>query len=232
MSQGDCQWCHGIPSSGPLPCVECLARSGRRRRWTREEDFVIRDLFGVITPAGIQREIYQRTGLSRSLISISVRASRLGIDYKTNQPDYTVHEIAKVLMIGVHVLRGMIDRGLIQTHGAGKCLLISPAEFGRLSMQFPPPPARWISRREMMRRLGYGEAQSSRLLIGGAIRGVRRGGRWYVDADHVDEIAAEMRSKVETRRSWRDVPGLDATRERARQYARNRRIEKGQGVRR
>jgi hypothetical protein len=86
---------------------------------------------------------------------------------------------------------------------------------------FSQKPARSMSKQQAMAVLGYSETHFSRLLNGGVIRGVRIAKLWYVDADHVEQIAREMKRNGTIRMDLSAAPGMDKERSRGRAYYHN-----------
>jgi hypothetical protein len=192
-----------------------------KRNWTLQEDDVIERYYGAERLETIQRRILKETGSPRTMAAIVIRATRhLGLDHRTAPGEFTVAEAAEALGVKKSLLYRRIGKGLIKSTGRGKCLFIPAEEMERLEQEFPKPPERSMTKREAMRVLGYGESHITRLLIAGAIRGVKRGDRWFVDADHVAELIAEFRRTGATRREWGDLPYLEEQRAKAREYAR------------
>jgi hypothetical protein len=198
--------------------IDLQAFAAPKRNWTPQEEDVIEQLYGLEKPETIQKRILKETGSPRSIAAIIVRAQRLGLDHRTAPGEFTVREAAEELGVTMALLYHRIGRGLIRSTGRGRCRFIPIEEMERLQQEFPTPPARSMTRPEAMRALGYGEAHMSRLLIAGAIRAVKRGERWYVDADHVEELVDELKRTGATRLTWGPNDTIEANRASYRDY--------------
>jgi hypothetical protein len=212
-------------------CLDCLARAGVNRNWSKAEEDILFDMYGAVLPAAIQRALFKQTGTARARNAIIMHAGKLGIDHRTNQAEMTIPDAAKLLDVTRDVIYELIRRGFIKPGGRGKCHLLSDNDVEFLKDVFPPAPARCMTAPEAMARLGYGTTHMSRLLQAGAIRAVKRGHRWYVDADHVDELAAAMKKSGAVSVSWGDLPRLQMEREKFKQQVPKRR-ERRQEARR
>lgn len=213
------------PVTEDLRCIDCQAKAAGKRDWTDAEEALIEQYYGAVKPAELQRRILKATGSPRSRNAVIVHAGHMNLDYRTNQDGITIADAARELGLGRHHIDRLVRSGLIKSFGRGKVRLMPLAALARIREIYPPLPARALTKTQAMRKMGYCESHFTRLLIAGAIRGVRHGERWYVDADHIDEMVAEMKKSGDTRRQWKDVPHLEAERARARLYSRTRRKE-------
>ncbi len=199
--------------------IDLQAMAAPKRNWTAAEDDVLFDWYGLEKPAALQRRILRETGSPRSIAAIIVRAGALNLDHRTASGYLTVKEAAAELGISVHVIHHRVRTGSIKYKGRGKAGLLSDETMEQLRKEFPPAPAKSMSKTQAMRALGYSETHFTRLLVAGVIRGVRRGERWYVDAEHVEQLVAEFKREGVTRREWGDLPHLEAERAKARAYS-------------
>lgn len=206
--------------------IDVQAFAAPKRTWTQAEDDIILDFWGLEKPETLQKRILKETGRPRSIDAVMVRGHTLGLDYRTAQGYFSIADAARELGIKPWPLYHRINAGTLKTLGRGKCRFIPEEEMARLRKEFPPPPARSMSRSEAMRALGYGEGHMSRLLIAGAVRAVKRGERWYVDADHVQELVEEFKRTGATRHDWGQLPHLEDHRSRARDYYHERRRQR------
>lgn len=203
--------------------IDLLANAAPKRNWTPAEDDVLFERYGLDKPATIQKHILRETGHPRSVGAIIIRAGKLGLDHRTAQGYLTVKEAAQELQIHIDIIYERVRDGLIKYVGRGKAGLLSDETIEELRREFPPLPARSMTRLEAGGILGYSDSHMGRLLKAGAIRGVRRGSRWYVDADHVEQIKAEFKLSGQATLDWGSLPVLEEERTRAREYARGRR---------
>lgn len=195
-------------------------------RWTPEEDAVLRRAWGERNPAWIRRRLKQM-GYERTVTAVQIRAGKLKLHYRDNLTDFTVQQVAAWLGVAPGLVHDRIRHGRIRirrrTSSDGRLLRISPEEFERLQGEFPPPPKRWIGRTAFMRRMGYSDTHSSQLLRAGVVRGVKRGGRWFVDLDDVERLEAELRRTGRVKLDLTSYSTMDEDRRKARDYARQRR---------
>jgi hypothetical protein len=190
--------------------------------WTPEETADLARLFAISRPENIARALKKKTGVDRTPTAIQVKANKIGLDTSRSTGLYNVREAAEKVGVSVHVIYEAIERGVVEPIGKRKALFLRPSAIKKLRAIYPPPPRRWISRQEMMRRLGYGEAHACRLLINGAIKGVKRGGRWYVDALYVERMEQELLKSGAIRLDLKGCRGFDRERVRCKDYQRTR----------
>ncbi len=203
--------------------IDLQAMAAPKRNWTQAEDDVLVVYYGLEKPAALQRRILRETESLRSVDAIIARAGALNLDHRTASGYLTVKEAAAELGISVHVIHHRVKIGAIQYKGRGKAGLLSDETMEQLRKEFPPAPAKSMTKTQAMRALGYSETHFTRLLVAGAIRGVRRGERWYVDAEHVEQLVAEFKREGVTRRDWGALPHLEAERAKYREYVGKRR---------
>ena len=200
--------------------------------WTPEEDAILQERYHLERPAAVARRIARETGLQRSSNAVKIRAGKLGLDSRRSETDFGLAEAAELLGVSYHMVIHAAETGRIKLRGRGKSRFITLEEFAKLEALFPPQPARSMTKPEAMARLGYVCSHMSRLLTAGTIRGVKRGGRWYVDADHVEQLVAEMKATGEVRRSWGEHAGLEVFREKWRAEVSRHRSERRRAARR
>lgn len=190
----------------------------KRHNWTRAEDDVLETWYGLITAEQIARRVTKVSGIERTKNAVVCRAGALRLDYRTAQDGISVADAARELAISPHVLYPMIAAGKVKVRGRGHCRLISFEGLEQLRAIFPQPPERSTTVTKARKRLGYSDVHFLRLLHAGVIRAVKRGSRWYVDADQVEKLAKEMRQSGRVRLDLSSVRALDEERAKTRAY--------------
>lgn len=186
--------------------------------WTPDEDAILLKSYHLEKPATLARRIERECGTKRSPTAVQLRARRLGLDTRRSDVEFSVKETAETLGTAIWNIYHLAEKGVIKPKGRGKNMFITLEDFEKLEALYPAPPERSYTKTQAIRILGYSETHITRLLKAGALRGVRRGERWYVDADHVDALVAEMKRTGETRRDWGDLPHLNDERRKCREY--------------
>jgi hypothetical protein len=196
-----------------------------RMEWTQAEENILSDLYPLMPLRDVPAALAKRTGRLRTAESIQCKASRMNLDYRQADGLFSLQQAADAAEVSIGVVWYAIHSSKVQTVGKGKARFLRVKQVERLMEIYPPSPGKWVTRGELMRRLGYGEAHSSRLLRAGVIRGIRSGGRWLVDADHLDEVEREMRQSGVTRLDLSTYPTFDEMRRECREYGRRRYAE-------
>jgi excisionase family DNA binding protein len=180
--------------------------------WNRAQDDIIEAHWGFRSSRTIAKLIARETGVVRSHHAVRSRACKLNLDHRTNQAAVSIADAVRETGVSRQKVRRLIDKGVIKATGSGVLRLIKYDDLDVIRQAYPVASFRAISTPEARKILGYTHARLTMLLQTGAMRGMLSGGRWLVDADHVDEIARQLRRTGATRLSWKHVPGLDAER--------------------
>lgn len=169
-------------------------------RWNEQELEILRLKYGLLKPFRIRGLIKRATGRVRSVNAIKLKANRLGLNANNPETFFTVKEIARFCELTKEKIYHAIERGIIKANSGANVLLISSEQIDALIEHYKPIPDGYtLTKQDLMRVLGYSETQATRLLLSGAIRGVKHGERWYVDKTHVESIAAKMKATGATR---------------------------------
>jgi hypothetical protein len=191
---------------------------GRGPNWNDAEDDILDAWYGLETAEKISRRIKRATGRYRSAAAVALLARKLKIDHRTNQAGVTIADAARELGITLHTLCHQVTVGNVRTFGSGKVKFIDFDDLEQLRAKYPAPPARSTTVTKARKLLGYGETQMVRLIKGGVVRAVKRGERWYVDMDHVEQLARQMKTRGVVRLNHRDNPAMEAERAHNRDY--------------
>ncbi|MBT9547662.1 MAG: hypothetical protein IV090_19880 [Candidatus Sericytochromatia bacterium] len=192
-------------------------------KWTHVEKEFLIDNYGKYSPAQLAKKLFELTGICRSKNAVVITAGRMGLDHRRVTEAITIQDAAELSNTTVHIVRHAIKQGVIKPKKTtGRCVLLDVSELDKLEAKYPSvPPGYTMTKQQLMAKLGYGETQATRLLKGGVIRGIKRGDRWHVDANHVEEWVQKMREEGLTRL---DLSGfqtsyLQSEREKMRAYA-------------
>lgn len=172
--------------------------------WTEAEDALMREHYGKARVAVLAGMLRAATGIERSIPSLWVRAHNLGLAGGPERADglLSVAEVGRRLGIPYNTLDVMRIRGKLAAERHGARWYVQPEEMERLRGMFAPAPERHMSAKAAAKRLGYTWGYVCHLLKAGNLRGVLRGRTWYVDAEHVEQLAAELMKSGATRYDW------------------------------
>lgn len=189
-----------------IHCVECLAIArppdNYQRRWTVAEEVILEEDWGRVSNREIAERLFLAGFQARTANSIKVHGKRLYGPARKAQPHlWTRGQLCEEFQVSGDVVQEARLKGVIVPVSTAGTLLFDQEAYDTLATLYPPPPPRSIRAPEAARRLGYNRHHINELLRAGAIRGVMRGKTWYVDEDHVQEIAARMRESG-TRLRW------------------------------
>lgn len=192
-----------LPPDG-LHCVECLALARRpnnhERKWSPAEEAMLREDWGLRGDRGIAERLFRAGFQPRTATSVKVHGKRICEPKRQAKPQlWTRHDLCEALQVSRHVVQEARLAGLITPVSSAGALLFGDEAYETLARIYPPPPERSISAPEAARLLGFNRHHVDQLARHGGIRGVFRGMRWYLDADHVDELVA---AKGEGRMQW------------------------------
>lgn len=200
---GEERW---IPPAS-IHCVECLALARRpdnhERRWSPGEEVILEEDFGRVPNPEIAERLFRAGFQPRTAQSVKVHGQRrLGPARKAQPHLWTVRQLVQELQVSRDIVQEARLAGIITPVSSAGTLLFEQDAYDTLAKLHPPPPTRSIPATEAASRLGYNRHHVDRLLREGALRGVMRGKVWYVDEDHVEQIAAKLRESGEARIRW------------------------------
>lgn len=90
-----------------------LCKPGGHARWTREQDDRLKDLVGRLS----DREVARR--MKRSVNSVRVRVTRLGLSWRDRDGWYTASEAAEIMGVDRHWVLARIQQGTLRAEPAG-----------------------------------------------------------------------------------------------------------------
>lgn len=199
---GICQTCHYLYRKGRLEEMIGSLTPPRKLAYAPAEDSIIRNLCGTESLATIAHRLKLLAKSIRSQSSISNRARKLGTDSRNDHGQFTRMEVAKLLDATPSQIRQAELRGQVTAIGEGNFALFTAEDFDVLAAIFPPQPPRPMTATQAAQRLGYTSTHIQHLMQAQVLRGVKRGCRWVVDGEHVEQIAQELLATGKVRNTW------------------------------
>lgn len=199
----NCQTC-GLVAQKPADtgCLECYARSIKRKGWSEEERDLLETWAGSKDLPDLQSWLYRKFGNARTREAIRGQMRKMGIAASYHQDGYTIAQLAEIT--GFHhnsILYYVQNQKMVNVNSSSKVIMISLEDGEKVIERYKRHDRPSYSIDETIRILGINSAS----LYNGIERGLpswTEGHRRRVCKASVDRVVGYMKRTGRIRIPW------------------------------